>query len=214
MLISQLVKMLHSTEMSPEELAPRLGVSNMTYRRWLKRASRQRIPKKYEVGVREGVYQLISEGGLSGQAPEVTLFMQDFNPLFFQAAIQNLGVPEEFKCLNSCHEDQIMLGLSKIGSSATKQREVNRSLKLIKAFEKFGAEWKSRIVAMVKVIQSKQLTLVDKLVAYGALFYLITPFDLIPDQIPVIGYIDDFAILGFAMAYYIKKFPTVVSTGK
>jgi uncharacterized membrane protein YkvA (DUF1232 family) len=44
-------------------------------------------------------------------------------------------------------------------------------------------------------------------VAYGALFYLILPFDLIPDSIPVFGYVDDFGILGFAVAYYARKFP-------
>ncbi|MDE2313589.1 MAG: DUF1232 domain-containing protein [Elusimicrobia bacterium] len=56
------------------------------------------------------------------------------------------------------------------------------------------------------VIRSPQLTLTDKLVAYGALFYLITPFDLIPDTIPGIGYLDDFAILSLALLYYERRF--------
>ena len=47
----------------------------------------------------------------------------------------------------------------------------------------------------------------DKLAAYGALFYLITTFDLIPDTIPVFGLLDDFAILGIVVAYYVQKFP-------
>jgi uncharacterized membrane protein YkvA (DUF1232 family) len=47
----------------------------------------------------------------------------------------------------------------------------------------------------------------EKLSAYGALFYLITVFDLIPDTIPVFGVLDDFAILGIVTAYYLRKFP-------
>ena len=43
--------------------------------------------------------------------------------------------------------------------------------------------------------------------AYGALFYLFTPFDLVPDVMPVFGYVDDFGMLGFAVAYYGAKFP-------
>jgi uncharacterized membrane protein YkvA (DUF1232 family) len=37
------------------------------------------------------------------------------------------------------------------------------------------------------------------------LFYLICPFDLIPDNIPVFGMIDDYAILGVAWEYYVKR---------
>lgn len=58
---------------------------------------------------------------------------------------------------------------------------------------------------MLEVIRSKDLTLADKLVAYGALFYLITPMDFIPDAIPVVGYLDDFAVLGLALAYYAHR---------
>ena len=60
---------------------------------------------------------------------------------------------------------------------------------------------------LIQVVKSKELTTLDKLVAYGALFYLLTPFDLIPDNIPIFGLIDDYAILGIAIAYYMKRFP-------
>lgn len=33
----------------------------------------------------------------------------------------------------------------------------------------------------------------------GALIYLISPIDVIPDFIPVVGYLDDAAVIGFAM---------------
>ena len=52
-----------------------------------------------------------------------------------------------------------------------------------------------------------RLVLSHLYVAFGALFYLICPFDLIPDAIPVIGYADDFIVLGIAVLYYRKRFP-------
>jgi uncharacterized membrane protein YkvA (DUF1232 family) len=70
-----------------------------------------------------------------------------------------------------------------------------------------GKDWAERISSLMKVLESNELHTFDKLVAYGALFYLIFPFDLIPDYIPVFGYMDDFIVLGFAVAYYIKRFP-------
>ncbi len=36
--------------------------------------------------------------------------------------------------------------------------------------------------------------------AIGALIYFISPIDLIPDFIPVVGYIDDAAVIGFVVA--------------
>ena len=36
--------------------------------------------------------------------------------------------------------------------------------------------------------------------AIGALIYFISPIDLIPDFIPVVGYVDDAAVIGFVVA--------------
>jgi uncharacterized membrane protein YkvA (DUF1232 family) len=60
------------------------------------------------------------------------------------------------------------------------------------------------------VVKSSKLSHVDKLVAYGALFYLLTPMDLIPDHIPVLGLVDDFGVLGFALTYYTKRCPEIL----
>lgn len=40
-----------------------------------------------------------------------------------------------------------------------------------------------------------------KLVAIGALLYFILPIDLVPDVIPVLGYVDDAAVVGAAVSY-------------
>lgn len=211
MTYSELVSILQETKLSPEELAPKLGVSNMTLRRWKSESGTKALPKGYERTVREGLYQLLAEGYLDHESPRVKAFFEAAEPMFFQAAMRSFGIPKEFASLASNQEDQVTLGLSHIGGKAEKQKAVDDQIKTkrLERFKKFGEEWKRRITGLVRVVRSSELSTLDKLVAYGALFYLITPFDLIPDSIPIFGYVDDYAILGFAMVYYARKFPGV-----
>lgn len=44
-----------------------------------------------------------------------------------------------------------------------------------------------------------------KLVGLGALFYLIWPFDLIPDAIPILGWLDDIGVLTAAAFFYVGE---------
>ena len=82
---------------------------------------------------------------------------------------------------------------------------VDKQKKKILSFKKLGLEWSERISILTGVIASKKLSALDKFMAYGALFYLVMVFDLIPDTVPVFGMLDDFAILGIAATYYLKR---------
>lgn len=53
-------------------------------------------------------------------------------------------------------------------------------------------------VALLLFYSIPKVTLVDKAIIIGALGYLISPFDLIPDAIPFIGFMDDIAVLMLA----------------
>ena len=86
------------------------------------------------------------------------------------------------------------------------QKEVKENKEKVFSFKKLGEEWTSRIGLLWKVVQSKKLTSLDKMIAYGALFYLLTPIDFIPDHIPFFGLLDDFGVLGIAATYYKTKF--------
>ena len=48
-------------------------------------------------------------------------------------------------------------------------------------------------------LKSPRTTLLDKALIVGALGYFISPLDLIPDCIPVIGYADDVGVLASAL---------------
>jgi uncharacterized membrane protein YkvA (DUF1232 family) len=208
----QLTNILNETGLSPEKLSARLGISNLTYRRWLKRPPHDDVPQGYERTLAGGIYQLLSEGKLSHDSKTVSHFLEKNMPEFFGAVMGQFHMPPDLLTNRSFnHQDKITMILSHIGKNTRIRRRVDASSSAIRKFTSWGDEWKNRVTLLTKAIRSKQLTLVDKLVAYGALFYLILPFDLIPDSIPVFGFVDDFGILGFAAAYYIQKFPELSS---
>jgi uncharacterized membrane protein YkvA (DUF1232 family) len=52
---------------------------------------------------------------------------------------------------------------------------------------------------LIRAIKSPRTSLKSKAIAAGALIYFISPIDLIPDHIPVVGYLDDLAVLSLAV---------------
>ena len=61
---------------------------------------------------------------------------------------------------------------------------------------KIGA--KAIYIALLLYYAIPNVSLIDKTIIIGSLGYFISPFDLIPDFIPVIGYLDDIGALTFA----------------
>lgn len=201
------------TGFSPEQLAPYFGVGNMTLRRWKDQPGAKEIPEVYERSVLDGVYQLLIQGKLNSESVKIQKILRSAPSLSFQAALKGLGIESVFegsKDQDRDHEGKFAVALSQIGLDDKHRSEVDRSEVKIQGYKKLGASWSYRITSLWRVVRSDKLTLVDKMVAYGALFYLIFPFDLIPDHIPVIGLLDDYAMLGFAIAYYVRRFPDLV----
>ena len=103
---SQLLTAIDSTHLSPEQLAPALGVSNMTLRRWRKASSRATIPKGYQRSVVEGIYQLVIDGKLSLESPEVQSLLRDAPSLSFDAIIKQLGVSVDILNSSGTHDEK------------------------------------------------------------------------------------------------------------
>lgn len=207
---SLLFKIIEESKLSPELFAKRLGLSGMTLRRWKEEAPDTELDLIYKKALTEAVYQLVLEGNLPAESKFVQQVLEQSETLSFQAAIKNIGFSQEMLKTADQNPESLMVGLSQIGANESKKEEVTKSNKKILSFKKMGREWSSRISTLMNVIRSKKLTKIDKLVAYGGLFYLITIFDLIPDNIPVFGLLDDFSVVGLVAAYYLRKFPQVL----
>lgn len=201
-------KAIEETELTPEELAPYFGVGNVTLRRWKSLSKSKEIPKVYRQAIVEGIYQLVIEEKIEARSPAIQNLLHLVPSSSFEAVMKGMGGNDIFQSHpGKDYSENMVLILSKIGINEKNRKEVDANVAKIRGFQKLGREWRKRIITLAEVIRSPKLNFVDKFVAYGALFYLIFPFDLIPDNIPVVGLLDDYAILGLATAYYIKRFP-------
>ena len=72
-----------------------------------------------------------------------------------------------------------------------------------------NCEIKLTCMALILFYSLPKLSIKDKLIAIGAIGYFISPLDLIPDWIPVIGYLDDIAILSWAVGVIIQNMKKV-----
>ena len=209
---SHLFELLKTSNLSPEDFGKIIGVSGMTLRRWLSKPKNALVPKLYVPAIREACYQLIADELVAVDAPCVQVILDSADDSRIDVVMQCLGLPKNMAGSMKSSQDGMLMGLSHIGSHEAKQNEVNSNQKKLFSFRKMSEDWSKRISLLWDVLQSKRIGSVDKLIAYGALFYLLTPIDFIPDHIPVFGLVDDFGVLGIAASYYTKRFPDVAVT--
>lgn len=209
MTYAQLFSMIKDARLSGEEAARRLGISHMTLHRWRSRPGHRRIDPIYERAFETSAYEWISEGLLPVEASTARALFARPSTQAFQAAMRNLGLPAEVTNGQPGDADAMLAALTRIGQHPEVRADVDRGLERIASFEKLGEDWRDRLRGLLAVLRSAQVNATDKLVAYGSLFYLLTPFDLIPDMVPVFGLLDDFAVLGLAASFYARRFPQV-----
>jgi len=68
-------------------------------------------------------------------------------------------------------------------------------------------ELKKEILALHFAYQDPRLPLLPKLLIISTVAYALSPIDLIPDFIPVLGYLDDLIILPLLISLSIKLIP-------
>ena len=66
---------------------------------------------------------------------------------------------------------------------------------------------KTDVAALFLCLKSKETPIIAKLLAGIIVVYVLSPIDLIPDFIPVIGYLDDVILLPVLIALTVKMIP-------
>lgn len=212
MTYEQLFEMIDAARLTAENAARRLGVSHMTLHRWRSRPKHRRLAPVYERAFQATALELMNDGVLPVDSAIAQTLMARPNLAGFHAALRNLGASTESSDGGKGDPDAILTSLVQIGTRAECRERVDRQTARISTFRGRSREWEETIARTLTVIRSPELTTVDKTVAYGGLFYLLTPFDLIPDMIAGFGLLDDFAILGMVIAFYARRFPTLFTS--
>lgn len=70
-----------------------------------------------------------------------------------------------------------------------------------------AASLKKDIPAVFLALKAKETPLLAKIVAFLTVAYALSPIDLVPDFIPVLGYLDDVILLPALVALTVKLIP-------
>jgi len=212
MTYQQLFEMIDAARLTAGDAALRLGVSHMTLHRWRSRPKYRRLAPVYERAFQTTALELVNDGRLPVESAITQALLAKTNLAGFHAALRNLGASTESAGSGPGAPDAILTSLVQIGTRAECREQVDRHTGRLARFRTLSREWEQAIARILAIIRSPGLDPVDKTVGYGGLFYLLTPFDLIPDMIPAFGLLDDFAILGIALAFYTRRFPTLFTS--
>jgi uncharacterized membrane protein YkvA (DUF1232 family) len=79
--------------------------------------------------------------------------------------------------------------------------------KLLKKFEAKAKELKYNLSALYLVYKRKDVPIIAKIIIIITIAYALSPIDLIPDFIPILGYLDDLIILPFFIYVSLKLIP-------
>lgn len=204
-----MLALMDEAGLSAEDFGELMGVSGMTIRRWSKSRSGD-LPKLYIPALQNACQNLLAQGLIAPASPIADVILKHSADEHLRVALANLGISDSCLKVDPHQPESFVDCLTEIGKNDGRRSQVESNSEKIFEFQKLGAEWKSRIHLLWQLAKSQKLTFADKAVAYGALFYLLTPIDFIPDHIPFFGLIDDFMILGAAAAFYARHFKDIM----
>ena len=181
--VQDLRNYLERNQLSPEDLASRVKLSHMTIRRWLQKNGKSELPAKYVPLLNPLVNPLSTPLVSENSTTEIPQFS-------IAGSIANLNMSELMQEIERNGMDY------KDGVDVL-ESDVKTKLKLAR-LDKIFMDYCKRHIALIR---APKVPLRAKAVCMGALIYFISPIDLIPDHIPVVGYLDDLAVLSIALNY-------------
>ncbi|MBP5387220.1 MAG: DUF1232 domain-containing protein [Prevotella sp.] len=72
--------------------------------------------------------------------------------------------------------------------------------KISRVAKRAGAKLVYSALVLFYMLQSKNVTVKEKAIIIGALGYLISPLDVLPDAIPIVGLSDDLSVLVYVIS--------------
>lgn len=103
----------------------------------------------------------------------------------------------------------IMIDRKDIGGD-TNNRSGNTTMSINTQLKKRAKELKSNIPAVFLALKDARTPILAKILAAVSIAYALSPIDLIPDFIPVLGYLDDVLLLPILVAATIQLIPKLV----
>ena len=82
------------------------------------------------------------------------------------------------------------------------------NLKGILQLKQKAKQLKKEILALYYAYQDPKLPILPKILIISTVAYALSPIDLIPDFIPVLGYLDDLIVLPLMISLSLKLIPT------
>jgi uncharacterized membrane protein YkvA (DUF1232 family) len=86
-------------------------------------------------------------------------------------------------------------------------RRVDRNLDEIRSRPRHRAlgAWLGRPRAIWRLLTRRDAPWLPRIVAALTVLYVVFPLDLIPDAIPIVGWLDDLGVVGIATAYVLTQ---------
>ena len=88
--------------------------------------------------------------------------------------------------------------------------ESMRDLIMIERMKEKTSELKKQVFALYLAYKKKETPLIAKVFTVIVVAYALSPIDLIPDFIPVLGYLDDFILIPMGVAIALKLIPAEI----
>lgn len=89
------------------------------------------------------------------------------------------------------------------------RRKFAKGTTLLDRIKRWAARLKQDVVALSLALEDPEVSLGAKAVIAFVVAYALSPIDLVPDFIPVVGYLDDLLILPFGIALAIRMIGSV-----
>ena len=200
MRISHVMELMKETGLSPEDLGERIGVSGMTIRRWARRSPDEVLSSLYADATRWAIYGLVVDGRISSRSQSANWAFATTDAMAQKARLVACGFPSSGES-GTWDEGEILRALERLGENSENQETVNSKRETIESYRSLGSGWQESIGVTVAAITKTGIPQRARAIAYGALCYLLFPFDLIPDSLAIVGLVDDFSMLSMATAY-------------